>query len=234
MEIADFYKDSLSEYQDYITKYNSTREKFAKERDRYKKAGASDTQLKEIDYQEQETLKAIDNEFAAREESFNSWADSVIDLSIEKLRELLNQAYQEMMNMEISDPNNPDLAVKRAKVATLRNALKRKRLKKRYLPESPLRIGTSCIKVLTDVNDVFEEIGDTVGGTFGEIISLAGGIASSSLQAVGAIKGIGEAASGLEKASGILAAISAGMKIISGIGGFFKEKFGADYWSMMP
>ena len=229
MEIADFYKDSLSEYQDYITKYNSTREKFAKERDRYKKAGASDTQLKEIDYQEQETLKAIDNEFAAREESFNSWADSVIDLSIEKLRELLNQAYQEMMNMEISDPNNPDLAVKRAKVATLRNALEKKEIEKEVSPGKSIKDWDKLYKVLTDVNDVFEEIGDTVGGTFGEIISLAGGIASSSLQAVGAIKGIGEAASGLEKASGILAAISAGMKIISGIGGFFKEKFGADY-----
>ncbi|WP_418818073.1 tape measure protein [Paraprevotella clara] len=229
MEIADFYKDSLSEYQDYITKYNSTREKFAKDRDRYKKAGASDTQLKEIDYQEQEALKAIDNEFAAREESFNSWADSVIDLSIEKLRELLNQAYQEMMNMEISDPNNPDLAVKRAKVATLRNALEKKEIEKEVSPGKSIKDWDKLYKVLTDVNDVFEEIGDTVGGTFGEIISLAGGIASSSLQAVGAIKGIGEAASGLEKASGILAAISAGMKIISGIGGFFKEKFGADY-----
>lgn len=229
MEIAKFYQDILSEYQDYITKYNSTREKFAKERDRYKKAGASDTQLKEIDYQEQETLKAIDNEFAAREESFNSWADSVIDLSIEKLRELLNQAYQEMMNMEISDPNNPDLAVKRAKVATLRNALEKKEIEKEVSPGKSIKDWDKLYKVLTDVNDVFEEIGDTVGGTFGEIISLAGGIASSSLQAVGAIKGIGEAASGLDKASAILAAVSAGMKIISGIGGFFKEKFGADY-----
>lgn len=229
MEIVDFYKDSLSEYQDYITKYNSTREKFAKERDRYKKAGASDTQLKEIDYQEQETLKAIDNEFAAREESFNSWADSVIDLSIEKLRELLNQAYQEMMNMEISDPNNPDLAGKRAKVATLRKSLEKKEIEKEVSPGKSIKDWDKLYKVLTDVNDVFEEIGDTVGGTFGEIISLAGGIASSSLQAVGAIKGIGEAASGLDKASAILTAISAGMKIISGIGGFFKEKFGADY-----
>ena len=229
MEIAKFYQDILSEYQDYVTKYNSTVEKFAKARQKYEEAGASDDQLKEIEHQKEEALKAINKEFASREESFNSWADSVIDLSIEKLRELLNQAYQEMMNMEISDPNNPDLAVKRAKVSTLRNALEKKEIEKEVSPGKSIKDWDKLYKVLTDVNDVFEEIGDTVGGTFGEIISLAGGIASSSLQAVGAIKGIGEAASGLEKASGILAAISAGMKIISGIGGFFKEKFGADY-----
>ena len=229
MEIAKFYQDILSEYQDYVTKYNSTVEKFAKARQKYEEAGASDDQLKEIEHQKEEALKAINKEFASREESFNSWADSVIDLYIEKLRELLNQEYQEMMNMEISDPNNPDLAVKRAKVDTLRNALEKKEIEKEVSPGKSIKDWDKLYKVLTDVNDVFEDIGDTVGGTFGEIISLAGGIASSSLQAVGAIKGIGEAASGLEKASGILAAISAGMKIISGIGGFFKEKFGADY-----
>lgn len=229
MEIADFYKDSLSEYQDYVTKYNATREKFAKERERYKNAGASGAQLKEIDYQEEETLKAIDKEFASREESFNSWADSVIDLSLEKLRELLNQAYQEMMNMEISDPDNPDLAGKRAKVDTLRNALEKKKIEEEVSPGKSTKDWDKLYKVLTDVNDVFEEIGDTVGGTFGEIISLAGGIASSSLQAVGAIKAINAEMSALDKASTVLAAISAGMKIISGIGGFFKEKFGADY-----
>ena len=115
MEIADFYKDSLSEYQDYVTKYNARGKSLPRKGKKYKNAGASGAQLKEIDYQEEETLKAIDNEFAAREESFNSWADNVIDLSLEKLRELLNQAYQEMMNMEISDPDNPDLARKRAR-----------------------------------------------------------------------------------------------------------------------
>ncbi len=229
MEIADFYKDSLSEYQDYVTKYNATREKFAKEREKYKNAGASGAQLKEIDYQEEETLKAIDNEFAAREESFNSWADNVIDLSLEKLRELLNQAYQEMMNMEISDPDNPDLARKRARSGYAKKILGKKEIEKEVSPGKSTKDWDKLYKVLTDVNDVFEEIGRYCRGTFGEIISLAGGIASSSLQAVGAIKAINAEMSALDKASTVLAAISAGMKIISGIGGFFKEKFGADY-----
>ena len=228
-EISDFYKKSLSEYQDYITKYNATREKFSKERERYQQAGASDAQLKELNYQEEEALKAIDNEFASREKSFNSWADGVINLSLDKLRELLNQAYQELMNMEIKNPNDQNLAKAKAKVNTLRKAIGDKEVEKEISPGKATKDWDKLYRVLNDVNGVFKEIGDTVGSTFGEIISLAGGIASSSLQAVGSIKGIGEAASTLEKSSAILAAISAGMQIISSVGNFFKEKFAADY-----
>lgn len=228
-EISDFYKKSLSEYQDYITKYNATREKFSKKRERYKQTGASDAQLKELNYQEEETLKAIDNEFASREKSFNSWADSVINLSLDKLRELLNQAYQELMNMEIKNPNDQNLAKVRAKVNTLRKAIGDKKVAKEISPGKATKDWDKLYRLLTDVNTVFEDIGDTVGGTFGDIISLAGGITSSSLQAISAIKGINAEMSALDKASAILAVISAGMKIMSGIGDFIKEKFGADY-----
>lgn len=219
----------LDDYQDYVTKYKSTQDKFAKDRKDLVKAGASDAQLKELDYQKEEALKAIDNEFAAREETFNAWADSVTDLSLEELRGLLNQAYQELMNMEISDPDNPELAVKRAKVDKLRNAVSQKEIEKEVSPGKSVKDWDKLYEVLGEVNEVFGEIGDTVGGTLGEIISLAGESAAGAMQLAGAVKGIGEAASGLEKASAILAAISAAMKIVSGLGDFFKNQFGADY-----
>lgn len=228
-EISDFYKKSLSEYQDYISKYNATREKFSKERERYQQAGASDAQLKELNYQEEEALKAIDNEFASREKSFNSWADGVINLSLDKLRELLNQAYQELMNMEIKNPNDQNLAKARAKVNTLRKAIGDKEVEKEISPGKATNDWKELYKLLTDVSDSFKEIGDTVGGTFGEVISLAGGIASSALGAANGIKGIGMAMSALEKASGILTIISIAMQIISALGDFFKKQFAADY-----
>lgn len=219
----------LDDYQDYVTKYKSTQDKFAKDRKDLVKAGASDAQLKELYYQEEEALKAIDNEFAAHEKTFNAWADSVTDLSLEKLRGLLNQASQELMNMEISDPDNPELAVKRAKVDKLRNAVSQKEIEKEVSPGKSVKDWDKLYEVLGEVNEVFGEIGDTVGGTLGGIISLAGEAASGSMQLAGAIKGVSAAVSGLEKASAILAAISAAMKIVSGISDFFKEQFGADY-----
>ena len=87
-----------------------------------------------LNYQEEEALKAIDNEFASREKSFNSWADGVINLSLDKLRELLNQAYQELMNMEIKNPNDQNLAKARAKVNTLRKAIGDKEVEKEISP----------------------------------------------------------------------------------------------------
>lgn len=228
-EMADFYKDALSDYQDYTTKYKAALDKFEKDRKDLVNAGATDEQLKELEYQKEETLKAINEEFAGREEAFNAWADNVVDLSLGKLRELLNAAYQEMMNMEISDPDNANLSTLRAKVGKLRDAISQKELEKEISPGKATKDWDKLYDVLSEVDDVFKEIGDTVDGTLGEIISMAGEAASGSMQLAGAIKGVGEATEGLEKASAILAAISAAMKVVSGISGFFKEQFGADY-----
>lgn len=219
----------LEEYQDYTTKYKSALDKFEKDRKDLVNAGATDEQFKELEYQKEETLKAINEEFAGREESFNAWADNVVELSLGKLRELLNAAYQEMMNMEISDPNNANLGTVRAKVGKLRDAISQKELEKEISPGKATKDWDKLYDVLSEVNDVFKEIGDTMGGTLGEIISMVGEAASGSMQLAGAIKGVSAAVSGLEKASAILAAISAAMKVVSGISGFFKEQFGADY-----
>lgn len=219
----------LDDYQDYTTKYKAALDKFEKDRKDLVNAGATDEQLKELEYQKEETLKAINEEFAGREETFNAWADNVVELSLGKLRELLNAAYQEMMNMEISDPNNANLGTVRAKVGKLRDAISQKELEKEISPGKAEKDWDKLYDVLSEVNDVFGEICDTVGGTLGEIISMAGEAASGSMQLAGAIKGVSAAVSGLEKASAILAAISAAMKVVSGISGFFKEQFGADY-----
>lgn len=72
--------------------------------------GASKDALGEHDYQREEALKSIDNEFAMREDSFKAWADSITDLSLEKLRELLTQAEQELQSSETLNPDNPQLA----------------------------------------------------------------------------------------------------------------------------
>lgn len=222
-------KKLLEEYQDYTTKYKAALDKFEKDRKDLVNEGATDEQLKELDYQEEETLKAINEEFAGREETFNAWADNVVDLSLGKLRELLNAAYQEMMNMEISDPDNANLATVRAKVGKLRDAISQKELEKEISPGKATKDWDKLYDVLSEVNDVFGEIGDTVGGTLGEVVTLAGESAAGAMQLAGAIQGVGAAASALEKASAILAAISAAMKIVSGISDFFKEQFGADY-----
>lgn len=44
-----------------------------------------------------------------------------------------------------------------------------------------------CLGILSKVEREFEELGDTIGGTVGEIISAAGSISSSTLQMIDGI-----------------------------------------------
>lgn len=76
-----------------------------------------------MEYQRKETYDAIDSEFAIRQESFQVWADNVANLSLEKLREMLMLAKEELQRQEFINPNDPKLATMRAKVATLENTI---------------------------------------------------------------------------------------------------------------
>lgn len=240
-EQSEYYKDLLSQYQSYTEKRLAIQEKFQKDREGLVKAGASKDVLGEHDYQKEEALKSIDNEFAMREDSFKAWADSITDLSLEKLRELLTQAEQELQRSETLNPNNPQLAVQRAKVSSLKNTVSEKSERAKTSPDKrSLKDWQDLRKTLSEVGKEFDEIGKTVGGTAGEIISAAGGFASATLQMIDGIvtlaNGSAQAMSGtaqaastaiqtVEKASVILAIIGAALQIATKIA----NMFGADY-----
>lgn len=240
-EQSEYYKDLLSQYQSYTEKRLAIQEKFQKDREGLVRAGASEDVLGEHDYQREEALKSIDNEFAMREDSFKAWADSITDLSLEKLRELLTQAEQELQRSETLNPNNPQLAVQRAKVSSLKNTVSEKSERAKTSPDKrSLKDWQDLRKTLSEVGKEFDEIGKTVGGTAGEIISAAGGIASATLQMIDGIvtlaNGSAQAMSGtaqaastaiqtVEKASVILAIIGAALQIATKIA----NMFGADY-----
>lgn len=223
------YQKLLSSYQDYLTKRKNAEDKFNADRKKLKDGGASDAQINELEYQRDETLKSIDNEFAMREDSFKAWADNIADLSLEKLRELLVQAERELERSEFLNPNEPKLAGQRAKVTSLKNIISEKASKTDTSPgKRSQKEWQDLYKTLSKVEKEFDEIGTTVGGTAGEIISAAGSIASSTLQMIDgittlansssdAMAGTAQAASksiqAVEKASVILAIVGAALQI---------------------
>lgn len=223
------YQKLLSSYQDYLTKRKNAEDKFNADRKKLKDGGASDAQINELEYQRDETLKSIDNEFAMREDSFKAWADNIADLSLEKLRELLVQAERELERSEFLNPNEPKLAGQRAKVTSLKNIISEKASKTDTSPgKRSQKEWQDLYKTLSKVEKEFDEIGKTVGGTAGEIISAAGSIASSTLQMIDgittlansssdAMAGTAQAASksiqAVEKASVILAIVGAALQI---------------------
>lgn len=238
-ETAKYYTDVLSKYQDYITKRLNAEKQFNTERERLKKSGASEAQLKELEYQRNETYNSIDKEFAMREDSFQSWADGIANLSLKKLSELLLQAERELERMEFLTPNAPKLAEQRAKVTTLKNAISNKQNNTQTTPdERSNKEWQELYKTLSEIETKFDEIGDTVGGTTGDILSSAGQITTSTLQMINGIVSFGEisadniqgvsaataqAIASVEKASVILAIISAAIQIATKIVSLFKR-----------
>lgn len=240
-ELANYYKEILSKYQGYTEKRLAAQKKFQQERDALVNAGASKETLAEHDYQRDETYKSIDNEFAMREDSFKAWADNIADLSLEKLRELLVQAERELERSEFLNPKDPKLAEQRAKVTSLKNTISEKSTETNTSPSKrSQKDWQDLYNTLSKVEREFDEIGKAVGGTAGEIISAAGGIATSTLQMIDGIttlaNGSSEAMAGtaqaasksiqaVEKASVILAIIGAALQIATKIA----NMFGADY-----
>lgn len=240
-ELANYYKEILSKYQGYTEKRLAAQKKFQQERDALVNAGASKETLAEHDYQRDETYKSIDNEFAMREDSFKAWADNIADLSLEKLRELLVQAERELERSEFLNPNDPKLAGQRAKITSLKNTISEKSTETNTSPSKrSQKDWQDLYNTLSKVEREFDEIGKAVGGTAGEIISAAGGIATSTLQMIDGIttlaNGSSEAMAGtaqaasksiqaVEKASVILAIIGAALQIATKIA----NMFGADY-----
>ncbi len=219
----------LAKYQTYYQKRLDTIEKFQKDRDKLQNAGASDEQLGELDYQENKALVAIDEEFALREEQFQGWVNSIINLALEDLEKLLNETEEELAKMEAENPADPKLATQRTKVATLQKKISDENNKSDVSPpEDAYKKWQRLQKTLSSVSRQFKEVGDAVGGTVGEIISSAGVIAASTISMIDGIKTLAvgaidatkntavtaaNAIKAVEKASVILAIIGAALEI---------------------
>lgn len=246
-EATEVERKKLEEYanqfQGYITKRTLTEKGFDEKRSVLEKGGASQETLNELDYQKEKTLSDIDNEFAAREEAFKSWAANVVNLNLEELQRLLVEAERELEREEFLHPDDKGLAAKRAKVNTLKNTVSGKMNaqeegKDKTDNKKSIKEWSELNRVLGDVEDSFNDIGGTVGDVAGDIIKTAGTIATSTLSIIdgittlsensaGAMTGTAEVAaesmSNVEKASVILTIISAALKVATAIASLFKR-----------
>ncbi|WP_294613074.1 hypothetical protein, partial [uncultured Bacteroides sp.] len=233
-------EEYAKQFQGYITKRTSTEKSFDDKRDVLQKGGASDETLSELDYQKEKALEDIDNEFAAREEVFKSWAANVVNLNLEELQRLLVEAERELERAEFLNPDDKGLATKRAKVSTLKNTVSSKVNTPEQSKDNKKSIKewSDLNRVLGDVEDSFNDIGGSVGDVAGDIIKTAGTIVTSTLSIIdgittlsensaesieGTSKVAAESISTVEKASVILAIISAALKVATAIVSLFKR-----------
>lgn len=202
--------------------------------------GVSEGNFEELNRQKDEALAGVDEQFAQREESYQSWCNAITDMTLENLKNLLQEAEDLLAEMENDgDVDSKTLSIQRAKVNKLKGNVKKKQSDNDVSPKKrSIKEWEDLYKVLNDCEKEFEEIGDAIGGTVGEIISTAGTIASTTLQMVNGIVTLvnsskaaieGAAVAGataistMEKASVILTIISAAFSLATAIVNMFNN-----------
>ena len=226
----------LKEYQSLTDKYLETDRKFAKDRADLIKAGASQATIAELDYKRDESLTAIAEDLAEREATFKGWMNSITAMSLEELRKALVLAEQELSMLEIGGNANGTKAIAlRGQISKINQQID-KQSNKNAKNEGPnpeaKEDWKELYQTLREVEGQFREIGQTIGGTAGEIISTAGEIAGPTLTMINNITTLtdtsiksteqtaetsSKAVQQVERASVILAIIGAALQIITKI-----------------
>lgn len=238
--------EMLDDYRAYEEKRTKISEDYEKKRNAlYKEDGSlrdgvSQGNVDELNRSENEALKAVDDEFAQREATYQVWMAAIADMTLKQLKAVLAEAESELEKLEKSGTaDGQQLAVARAKVNTARKKVSTASADNDLNPSKrTLKEWEDLYKTLNEVEKEFESIGDTVGGVVGEIISECGKFATSALTMINGIVQLtqmsatsiqGTAAAGataistMEKASVILTIISAAMQIAMQIVNLFNN-----------
>lgn len=203
------------------------------------KAGVTQGNVDELDRAEREALSAVDEQFAQREDSYQAWCNKIAQYSFEKLQDVLKQAEDELKKLEKEGKTDTQLAQARAKVETARKAVNKAKAENDTSPDKrSIKEWQDLYKTLNECTRSFKDLGDAIGGTVGEVISAAGEITGSTLSMINGIvqlvqmssTGMSSTASAaqkamavVEKASVILAVISAALQVATAIANLFNN-----------
>ena len=175
------------------------------------KAGFGEENITELERKKKEAIEDIAETYAGKSDAFETWADSLSSIAIDKLKQMLALAkaqLQILKNTEGADEleiANVELAISNIESAISDTDDTTKKSSTNW---------TELNKVLNECADTFSEIGGIIPGLTGEILSGVGQISSAAVGVANGINAIGDAASAAEKASAILAIISAVVKVV--------------------
>ena len=223
---------------DFMT-YEQQRNKITEEYERQRKAlynedgtlrqGVTQGNVDELNRNEQEALKAVDEQFASREATYQAWMNAIANMTFRQLEQVLAQAERELAALETSGTaDSKQMATARAKVNTARKKVTQARAENEVSPgKRSIKEWEDLYKTLQEAEREFESIGDTVDGMAGKIIDTAGTVLTSTLSMINSIVSLTTASSKaiqtVEKASVILTIISAAMSIATAIIGLFNN-----------
>jgi hypothetical protein len=190
----------LDEYKGYLTTRENLDEEYSKKKARmYEddgttlKKGVSQANIDELEYNRENALNSIDEQFAQREEQYQSWLTMIADMSLSELGMVLEQARKDLESLQKSgNTAAKQLAVAYAKVNTAQKAVNGFKVK--ASPEkNTIKEWEDLYGALVECERSFEDIGDAVGGTVGKIIDAAGSIMTSTINIINGIKTLTDA-----------------------------------------
>lgn len=184
-QVAEEYQKKIEAL--YEHDENGARVKDANGNDQLKE-GVTEGNVEELNYQQEQALEAVDEQFAQREETYKAWCNEIANLTLEQLMTILEQAEAELAKAEKEGASGDQLAMARAKVTTAKNNVAQAKAKADLNPDKrSIKEWEDLYKTLNDCEKEFESIGDTIGGVAGEIIKTAGEISSSALSMINGI-----------------------------------------------
>lgn len=234
-----YYQSLLKKYATYEQQRRAVMEEAEKEIAILRERG-DEGNIKEVEEKEKTALEAIDLQFAMRSDEFQEWLDKVADMSLDALIQKLAEAQAALEVLEAGADISPEeLAVKRAEVVKLIEAIKKaKREASKGGTSRSFKEWQDLHKTLTDLTQGFDKLGQSVGGTLGDIIQEAGGLSTSVIGMIDGImtfantsvKGVKTATTGTQKAlktleagTVILSIISAGISIMQRVAKWFSK-----------
>lgn len=245
-----FYEKQISDYKTYAEKRLEAIKKYQSDRETLEKSGASQESFDILDSKRDDTLSAIDKEFAGYSENFETWMNGIANMTLDQLVQALETAKLSLFKTQavfkdINDParNTQEVAVLRAQIDALNKQISSLQGKKSNSNRT-VSEWKDLQDVLSKVNKEIDDIGKNIGGATGEILSFAGSLATQTMSMISSItrlgelsvKGIGTAATAaaravqtVEKASVILAAVSAALQIMDKIKSFFSTSEATQY-----
>lgn len=206
------------------------------------KEGVTQGNVEALNRNEVDALAEIDEEFANRSIVFQEWVNSIADASLTQLGYYLADAQAMLIDMEEDMPGDEALAKLRASIALLEAEIAKRRAAEKMGNTSDksakkanrsVEEWSELRETLNEVSRELDQIGDEIGGVGGEIIKTAGVVATNTVSLISDIsrlseisadniEGISEVAAEaiakVERASVILAILSAALKVAKAIG----------------
>ena len=242
------YEELLEEFETYEQARERIAKEYAEKREQMVnddgslKAGFTQGNIDNLEAQQRADEEEIDQMFVEKNEVYKGWLEEIEKMTLDNLREALVNA-QFALELAKARGNGEGVALAEAQVEKLQEKIKdvssETDPKKRSIEE-----WKALSEVISEASGVFEELGDSIGDTAGEILKSVGSIGSSTVGLINnitqltqmSIEGTNETANtaskavqSVEKASVRLAIISAAIQIITKIINLGKQLHNAKY-----